>query len=134
MSGEDRWLERLDSLNRAMAKLDEACAKEEYTELERAGLIQTFEFSFELAWKTLRDKLYHAGYDLNSPRATLKQAFRDGMIEEIDEWLRALDSRNLFTHAYNESMAREAVALIKESFHPMLIALVQRLNAEKGSE
>ena len=53
-----RWQQRLQNFGRALIRLETACAQQEYSELERAGLAQMFEFTLELAWKTLKDLLY----------------------------------------------------------------------------
>ena len=48
-TGEERWLRRLDSFDRVLAQLTQACERDRYDDLERAGLIKTFEFCFELS-------------------------------------------------------------------------------------
>ncbi len=48
------WLQRFQNLERAYADLSSACSLEHYSKLERSGLIHTFKFTFELAWKTLQ--------------------------------------------------------------------------------
>ncbi len=128
-SDEVRWRQRLENFQLALAELTGACEKEEYSRLERAGLIQTFEFTFELAWKTLKDLLYYQGFDVRSPRDTLRQAFTAGLLAEdqTEVLLDALDKRNLLTHTYREELAQEAVALIKQRYCPVLQSLAQRL-------
>ena len=84
-----------------------------------AGLVQTYEFTFELCWKTLKDKLVYDGYSVNSPREAIRQAFGAGLIGHIDCWFQALESRNLFVHTYDDSSAEEAVSLIKGKFFSM---------------
>ena len=129
MSNEDRWLQRLQNLNKAFKRLEDACAKDDYSELETAGLIQTYEFTFELAWKTMKDKLIFEGYDVNSPRSTIRKAFQMELITDADDWLEALETRNLFNHTYDEDLAEEAIAMIKDRLKPMLGKCVQKLNA-----
>ncbi|MBI2431775.1 MAG: nucleotidyltransferase substrate binding protein [Candidatus Hydrogenedentes bacterium] len=128
MSNANRWLQRLQNLNKAYARLVEACKQEDYSDLEAAGLIQTYEFTFELAWKTMKDKLSFEGYEVRSPRETIRKAFEMELIPDVDAWLEALDSRNLLSHTYDEPTASEAVALIKGKFAPMLQASVEVLN------
>src|SRR3977135_2909245 len=129
MSNEDRWLQRLQNLNKAFKRLEDACAKDDYSELETAGLIQTYEFTFELAWNTMKDKLILAGYAVNSPRSTIRKAFQMELITDADDWLEALETRNLFNHTYDEDLAEEAIAMIKDRLKPMLGKCVQKLNA-----
>ena len=60
-SDERRWQQRLDNFGTALGQLTDACKRERYDNLERAGLIKTFEFCFELSWKVLKDLLYYEG-------------------------------------------------------------------------
>lgn len=123
MNGTLRWKQRLQNLNKAFSRLRHACALPEYNELEMAGLVQTYEFTFELCWKTLKDKLVYDGYSVNSPREAIRQAFGAGLIGHIDCWFQALESRNLFVHTYDDSSVEEAVSLIKGKFFSMLAPL-----------
>ena len=123
MHSDLRWKQRFQNYEASLRELRGAIAKTEYTTLERAGLIKLFEISFELAWKTIRDLLFYEGYDVNSPKSALKQAFTNGIIDEGELWIKALDGRNLFSHTYDSSLAEEAVELIKQTFSPLLFAL-----------
>jgi nucleotidyltransferase substrate binding protein (TIGR01987 family) len=127
MHSEFRWKQRFQNYEASLRELRNALEKTEYTSLERAGLIQLFEISFELAWKTLKDMLFYEGYDVQSPKAALRQAFASGIIIEGELWIRALDVRNLFSHTYNNALAEEAVKLIKETYSPLLFALATEL-------
>jgi len=127
MHSEFRWKQRFQNYEASLCELRSALEKTEYTTLERAGLIQLFEISFELAWKTLKDMLFYEGYDVQSPRSALKQAFASGIIAEGELWLKALDGRNLFLHTYNSKLAEEAVELIKNAYSPLLFALETEL-------
>jgi nucleotidyltransferase substrate binding protein (TIGR01987 family) len=128
MKNEERWLQRLQNLNKAFSRLQSACEKQDYNELEVAGLVQTYEFTFELCWKTMKDKLNFEGYGVNSPRSTIRKAYEMELIEDVDTWLEALESRNLFSHTYDDAMAKQAVDLIKDTFAPMLSGCVTTLN------
>jgi len=123
MHSDFRWKQRFQNYEASLRELRSALEKTEYTTLERAGLIQLFEISFELAWKTLKDMLFYEGYDVNSPKSALKQAFANGIISEGELWIKALDGRNLFSHTYNNALAEEAVELIKKTYSPLLFAL-----------
>jgi nucleotidyltransferase substrate binding protein (TIGR01987 family) len=127
MHSEFRWKQRFQNYEASLRELRNALEKTEYTSLERAGLIQFFETSFELAWKTLKDLLFYEGYDVQSPKAALRQAFASGIIIEGELWIRALDVRNLFSHTYSNTLAEEAVKLIKETYAPLLFALETEL-------
>jgi len=133
MSNENRWLQRLQNLNKAFQRLENACAQTEYNELEIAGLVQTYEFTFELCWKTLKDRLTFEGYVVNSPREVIKKAFEMELLTNVDQWLEALEARNIFTHTYEQHIAEQAAALIKGKLEPMLRACVAKLNDQATS-
>ncbi len=128
MKNENRWLQRLQNLNSAFKRLEAACDQDDYNDLEIAGLVQTYEFTFELCWKTLKDKLIFEGYDVNSPREVVKKAFEMTLIEDVGQWLEALESRNLFSHTYDNEIAKEATTLIKDKLEPMLRTCLNKLN------
>jgi len=129
-----RWKLRFESLKKACARLESACAQEEYSTLELAGLVQTYQFTFELCWKTLKDLLTFEGYEVNSPRETIRKAFELSLIDDAERWFDALDRRNILSHVYDESMAKQAMYSIKNDFTPMLRECVASLHerAEKG--
>ena len=114
-ANEVRWLQRLDSFGAALARLEEACAKDSYTDLERAGLVYIFVFTSELSWKTLQALLAFQGFTANSPRNTFRQAFEAGYLNEDDceAFLRALGTRNRLNHIYSGDEAQYAEDLIK---------------------
>jgi len=129
-----RWKLRFENLKQAFSRLEAACAQEKYSELELAGLVQTYEFTFELCWKTLKDLLTLEGYEVNSPRETLRKAFEMSLIDDADRWLNALDSRNLLSHVYDEQTAKQALSWIKNEFMPMLSRCVATLHERAEKE
>jgi nucleotidyltransferase substrate binding protein (TIGR01987 family) len=103
----ERFAERKAELQNALERLREAVAQPE-CDLVRDAVIQRFEFTFELVWKSLKLYLERQGLDCGGPRSTFKSAFAEGLIrspEEADVWLRALEDRNLTSHAYDEALA-----------------------------
>lgn len=128
-TGTERWVQRLASFGAALARLDEACAKDSYTDLERAGLVQTFMFTYELGWKTLSDLLSHLGFTVNSPRETIRRAFEAGYLDadDCEAFLRALDNRNRLSRVCSGEEARHAEALIKGEYQKILRRLHLRL-------
>ncbi len=103
----ERFAERKTELKKAVARLREAAAQPE-TGLLRDAVIQRFEFTFELAWKSLKLYLERQGLDCGGPRSTFKMAFTEGLIgsaEDADVWLQMLEDRNLTSHAYDEALA-----------------------------
>ncbi len=128
-SDEARWIQRFEKFEKSLAELKDVCDLEEYSNIERAGLIKIFELTFELSWKVLKDLLYIEGYSLRTPREVFRQSFESSYLSEDDceTFLIALRKRNELSHVYDEEMALEAKELIKNVFHPALISLYQTL-------
>ena len=84
--------------------LYQSAAKPGLSVLETEGVIQRFEYTFELAWKCMQDLLTTRGYTtVRGPRPVIEQCFQDGIISEGTAWLEMLDSRNETTHLYDEA-------------------------------
>ena len=105
----------LKRLRGAFVKLKEGSASAKL-ELEIDGVIQRFEFTFELLWKTLRIFLKEQGVDAKTPKDCLKEAFRLGWLKEEQIFVQMLDDRNETSHVYEEKEAREIFARIKEKY------------------
>ena len=91
----------------AVARFDKVL-KEDKNEFIRDSAIQRFEFSFELAWKTLKAFLEsEKGIRVYSPRDAIKEAFKVGLIWDDPNWLKMMETRNLTSHVYNEKMAED---------------------------
>lgn len=136
MSNNDaiRWLQRLEHFEAALAKLTDACKRENYSELELAGVIQFFVFSQELAWNTLKDLLYVEGIDAKTPRAVWREAHSAGFVEDIDTALGTIAFRNELSHRYSEVMARRAVERIRADYLPLLTHILARLQQKRETE
>ncbi len=134
-SDEIRWKQRLENFGKSLGQLESACTKEKYSDLERAGLVQLFEITFELSWKTLKDLLFYEGYDEKSPRDVIRKAFETDYLNEADSetLLDALNKRNLLSHTYEEKTAREAEDLIKNRYQPVLRRIYDRLESKRTS-
>lgn len=125
-----RWKQRFQNFDKAFKRLTDAIQiirNEPDNVLLQAGLIQTYEFTFELAWKTLKNYLEMEGFTVPSPRATLRQAFQCGYIQQGDVWLKALNDRNLTAHTYDDEVAKEVIADIQQTYYFLLRDLHQWL-------
>ena len=90
-----RWKQRFQNFQRAYLLLEDSTSIEKPSDVERAGLIQFFEMTFELAWKLIKDFLQEQGFTVNSPKDALKQAFQSEIIKDGHVWIDALEDRNL---------------------------------------
>lgn len=125
-----RWKQRFSNYNKAFVQLTEFLDKPELNKFELQGLIQCFEYTFELGWKTMKDYLEQQGFDVKSPRNAIQTAFQADLISDGHSWLDALDKRNLMAHTYNEALAIEAEKLIRTKYYTFLKALIVRLDGE----
>ena len=127
MEQDVRWKQRFSNYKKALKQLSTFVAQDNLNKLEEQGLVQCFEYTFELAWKTVKDYLEAQGFDVNSPRAALQIAFQSGLLKQGHVWIDALEKRNLMAHTYDEQRAREAVHLIKSIYYAALQDLYSTL-------
>jgi nucleotidyltransferase substrate binding protein (TIGR01987 family) len=117
-----RWRQRFENFKQALAQLLSAAAlsrQRELSKLEQQGLIQAFEFTHELAWNTLKDFLESRGaINLYGSKDATREAFAKGLIEDGDQWMAMIQSRNRTTHTYNEETADEIAKAILSHYVP----------------
>ena len=111
-----RWKQRFQNFERAFLFLKKSCNLGVYDELQGAGLVQSFHFTFELAWKTLKDYLQEQGLEVQFPREVIKQAFATQLIENGTMWIEMLDKRNQLTDTYNQEQAKKAIETIRNKY------------------
>lgn len=128
MSEDVRWKQRFENFEKAYLFLKEAVALGQYDKLQQAGLVQSFEFTFELAWKTAKDYLESMGVSVPYPRLVIKEAFQAGLIDDGHLWMKMLDKRNELSHTYNDIQAKNAVDTIRRDYFPALQRLHQSLS------
>lgn len=106
-----------------MTNLTEGIEISKPSDLEKSGIIQIFEYTFELAWKTMKDYLKEMEVEVNYPREVIKTAFSYELIEDGDIWIDMLEKRNLMSHTYNKKNAELAYTLIKNEYFEKLKTL-----------
>jgi nucleotidyltransferase substrate binding protein (TIGR01987 family) len=118
MSQEDiRWIQRFNNFGKALSQLRKFIAKGELNEFEEQGLIQAFEYTYELAWNTIEDYFDSQGEtNINGSRDSFRLAFRRGIIENGELWMDMVKSRTLTSHTYNEDIARQIASDITEKY------------------
>lgn len=127
-----RWIQRFNNYRKALAQLTRFMECQRLNELEEQGLIQSFEYNHELAWKTLKDFLEHKGAgELFGSRDVSREAFRQGLLGDTESsgtiWLDMIEKRNLTSHTYNEETAQAIVKAIQSDYFHAFIALRDRL-------
>jgi nucleotidyltransferase substrate binding protein (TIGR01987 family) len=128
---ETRWKQRFENFEKSYLVLKENTTHPIKTDLERAGLIQLFEVTFELSWKVLKDYLEAEGYSVKSPRETLKQAIQMEVIMDGHTWIDALSARNLTSHTYDEAVAEKLINDIRDKYFPVIDQLYDKLQKER---
>ena len=115
---EIRWKQRFSNFEKAFKLYKEGLEnlKDTSTDIEKEGIIQRFEYTFELAWKTLKDYLEYGGIIANLPREIIKQSFSKGLIKDGDVWIDMLEKRNLIAHTYDEKNFKLVFDLIKDKY------------------
>ncbi|MEG0273396.1 MAG: nucleotidyltransferase substrate binding protein [Hydrogenoanaerobacterium sp.] len=121
-------MQKIENFTNAVSQLLQAAkiyGSSPEDELYRDGLIQRFEFTVELAWKSLKEYLEDQGTVLavTTPRAVLKEAYAAGIIFNEIEWNAILTARNLTSHVYDEATAKKISSQICNDFLPVLCSL-----------
>lgn len=136
MNSEDiRWIQRFNHFNNALNQLTKFIEKGQLNELEEQGLIQAFEYTHELAWKTLKDFVEHRGIQgIYGSRDATRAAFRAGLIENGEIWMDMIHSRNLSSHTYNEAVATKISTAVLDNYFNEFLTLRATLNRLKQEE
>ena len=125
-----RWIQRFQNFSKALRLLTKFIEKGELNELEEQGMIQSFEYTYELAWNTLKDFFEEQGDNgILGSRDAFRLAFKRGLIEDGEIWMEMIKSRVLTSHTYNEELARTIIQSIRAAYHGEFVKLQARLEA-----
>lgn len=118
---EERWKQRFENYEKAYGKFNKALdayLDDKQNEIIQMAVIQSFEFTYELGWKTIKDYLNHGGISVNMPREVIKEGFSNNIIEDGDAWVNMLNSEELIMECYLSENANEIVNKIVNDFKP----------------
>ena len=122
-----RWVQRLSHFEKALDLLEDALSNgpDALSLLEKEGVVQRFEYTLELAWRTVKDYLEASGWVFATvtPRQVLKDAFGSKIVADGQVWTDMLNHRNLLSHTYDSAAFEEAVDAVAERYLPALQAL-----------
>lgn len=123
----ERFIQRRQDFYKALQKLKDA-TNEGDSEIIIDGILHRFEFTFELAWKTIKDYLEYLGYTekTGSPREIIQNGYKQGVIKDGEKWIQMMLSRNSLSHIYDEKTSREIYSKIFNEY----IALLENLKSE----
>lgn len=120
MEQDIRWKQRFQNFEAAYRLLEEAMADggANLSDLEKEGVVQRFEYTYELAWKTLKDYLENSGLVIApvTPKQVIKEAFAAKLLESGEVWVRMLDHRNLLSHTYDRSVFDTAISAVEDDY------------------
>ncbi len=127
-----RWIQRLNHFSKALSQLTKFIEKGALNELEKQGLIQAFEYTFELAWNTLKDYFEVQGEtNIHGSRDAFRLAFKRGLLANGETWMDMIKSRTLTSHTYNEDVAEKIAADIVNRYFSEFVTLQTKMESLK---
>lgn len=127
MNLSERTKLQVAQFERALARLHLALAENE-TEIVRDALIQRFEFTYEMAWKSLFRTLHDWGE--NVPEVVmpvLQAALKARLIDAADRWAEIREYRDKTSHTYDEKIAIDVAAFVRTVAVTSFDALLAKL-------
>ena len=137
METDIRWLQRLENYTKALSNLTEAvelATQRPLSNLEKQGLIQSFEFTHELAWNVMKDYFsYQGNPSITGSRDAVREAFSKNLITNGEVWMSMIKSRNQTSHTYNQGIADEITDLILQCYHTEFMSFLQSMQQLKSA-
>ena len=132
-----RWQQRFENFDRALSLLKDALSRgpSALNQLEKEGAVQRFEYTLELAWKTVKDYLEQSGVVLSAvtPRQVIKDAFAARILDDGQTWIDMIDHRTLLSHTYDAAKFEEAVDAIHGRYLAAFAQVRDLLGARKNT-
>ena len=133
-----RWKQRFGNYLKAFQTLVEAVELTRVrplSRLEQQGLIQSFEFTHELAWNVLKDYLEYQGITgLVGSRGASRSAFKNGLVEQGDDWMKMIEARNLTSQTYSPDIAQAVADEILGCFFPAFESMAKKFTELSQSD
>ena len=138
MDKDIRWIQRFKNYKKALDNLSEAveeAKKRELSKLEKQGLIQAFEYTYELAWNVVKDFYHSRGeVSIQGSRDAFRLAFNRGLVLNGEALVNSVKSRQLTTHTYNEETADAIYQDVINRYYDAFKELFNSLEKEKMKE
>lgn len=137
MNQDIRWQQRFSNYSKALNELQSAVLllKEKgLSKLEKQGLIQCFEYTHELAWKTLKDFLEDQGLEIFGSKDAIREAYKLGIIADGEIWMQMIKSHNLTSHIYDEKVVDDILNTIVDIYFPRFQDLSDKFAELKNRE
>ena len=121
MDEDIRWKQRFQNYKKALVTVKKAvnlAQERELSDLEKQGVIQGFEFTFELAWNVMKDYFEEQGITgIIGSKNAIRYAFNEGLIDDGEAWMELLEGRNISSHTYDEEIAEKLNNKIINNFY-----------------
>lgn len=125
-----RWQQRFKNYQKALRQLEKFLKETDLNEMEEQGLIQAFEYTYELAWNVIKDYLNYQGItDIIGSRDAFRIAFNRELISDGSIWMSMIESRIKSSHTYNEEIVKEILKEIREQYFKLFMQLETKLNS-----
>lgn len=138
MEQDIRWRQRYENYSKALSQLSSALElmrQRGLSELEKQGLIQSFEYTYELGWNMLKDYLAWQGIEnIVGSRDAIRESYKTGLVADGSVWMAMLQDRNRTTHTYNEKTAASILSHIAEQYHDAFSALQKKFKVLINNE
>lgn len=130
-----RWIQRFNNFEKALNQLTKFIEKGKLNEMERQGLIQAFEYTYELAWNSIKDYFESQGeVNIIGSRDAFRLAFKRGLVENGDVWMEMINSRIATSHTYNEDVAEQIAKDTETKYFGEFVKLHAKLKTFKKEE
>ena len=125
-----RWKQRFGNYSKAVNQLTRFIEKGDLNDLEKQGLIQSFEYTYELAWNVIKDFYeYQGSADIQGSRDAIRTAFKMGLIDDGKGWMQMVESRIKSSHTYNEDTAEEICLAIHNSYFGLFLSFKLKMES-----
>jgi len=132
MNEDIRWKQRFQNYKKALEVVKSAAAlaaSRELSDLEKQGVIQGFEFTFELAWNVMKDYMEEQGVTgIIGSKNSVRQAFNIGLLDDGQVWMEMVEGRNISSHTYDEETADKLYKKIINDFYKPFMAFKEKMN------
>ena len=133
MNEDVRWKQRFQNYKKALATMKNAIElanSRKLSDLEKQGVIQGFEFTFELAWNVMKDYLEEQGITgIIGSKNAVRHAFHKGLIDDGEVWMTMIKDRNLATHVYDDKTAEDLFTAIINIYYNQFKSLLEKMNS-----
>jgi nucleotidyltransferase substrate binding protein (TIGR01987 family) len=133
MDEDIRWKQRFQNYQKALGTMKNAvelAASRELSDLEKQGVIQGFEFTFELAWNVMKDFLEEQGItDIIGSKNAVRHAFNKGLIEDGQVWMKMIEDRDLASHVYDDKTAENLFTKIVNTYFYQFNIFMEKMSS-----